>query len=154
MGMSRTIYLGVFIQCKKSTLVDEHTEIVCPNDHKVGVGRRFCPECGSKTISKKVTEIGFMRLSDMVYNNFLSEDYEEVMMSWSGMKEADEVLVSNGGKRFGFFLEEYDPNIDLSEIDMIGSIAEFKEEYKDFIAATEPYYEEYNIIYGVTSWYW
>lgn len=152
MSMSRTVYLGVFIQCKKSTLVEENASIVCPNGHKVGNGRRFCPECGHKTVEKKTSEIGFMNLYNMFDKGFVSYDFEEVMMSWSEYKPEDtEILVPNDCS--GIDLSEYESDIDLSKVDISKEIKDFEVKYKDFIEATKPYYDEYKIVYGITNWY-
>ncbi len=167
MSMELYTYLGVYVEGRMKPVPSKETWFGCPKCEKpedgipTGASDKglFCSDCGTKLEEFSKDTVKYTNLYDLTMNN----DFEEVLEceffyhDHPILEENDErkfILLSEVG---GFYIEiepgDFIPLQKLEELNPRELIDEFKTKYKDFFEFLETHVDDFNVGYGIVSYY-
>jgi len=148
MGMSRSVYVGAYLELTLKQVKTQTKRRVCPNHGQVG-DVRFCPQCGERIIDGTDVVVKFPSIWAIV-----GDDFEDSFV-WSIGSESGGMarLVSNYDD--GTRVEIDDDNLCVDISSLGGAVDYFTEKFRTQIAHIKAHegVERIDIKLGVVQFY-
>jgi len=150
MGMSKAICLGVYIIIDVPSQEELYDKVECPNGHKLSAEPKFCPECGTATVTVEYSRTVAANLYDVFDDAGVDEN---IFMTFDHGQLPDTLIMvpnSDGG----IYLDEVYGDLPLDDLNPEKELEKFYEKYGDAITRLRPYFTTFDVRFGISTWVW
>ena len=146
MGMSRSVYIGAYLELTLKRVETRTMRRVCPNHGNIGKVGGFCPQCGEQIIDGVHVAVEFPSIWDI-----LGDEFEDSFM-WS-RGGGIPILISNYDDGTRVEIDDYNPYVDIKTLD--SAVDYFKEKFATEIAHVKKHegVEKAEVKLGVVGFY-